>query len=277
MAFDPDLNETVLFGGDPGTGANTWGWNGTTWSVIATTGPFARKDMQMAYDAATHSIVLFGGIGLGGHLFIDTWTFDGTWHKQAPTNVPTSVLAYGMAYDAANQTVVMTDGERDSANPSTWIWNGTNWHRSASVPLPAGSTGVNFPAMAYDATTGQVILFGGITDNTDLSTTWAWNGTTWTQLNPATIPPARRGAGMAFDSALGGVVMFGGIGGVVRGTMLLNDTWLFEGANWSKVTTTATPSKRGFPQLAIDGAAHPLLFGGLGSNGQTNSTWILNP
>jgi hypothetical protein len=127
-AFDPLLGQTVLFGGSPGTGDATWGWNGTAWSVLATTGPAPRKDMQMAFDAATGSIVLFGGMGTstGGHGYSDTWTFDGSWHRQAPTIVPSTVLAYAMAYDAANGTVVMAGGERTSATDSTWVWNGAD-------------------------------------------------------------------------------------------------------------------------------------------------------
>ena len=47
--------------------------------------------------------------------------------------------------------------------------------------------------MAYDAATGQLVLFGGFDQQhgADLNDTWTWNGTTWTQLSPATSPPAR--------------------------------------------------------------------------------------
>src|ERR1700679_2755635 len=52
-----------------------------------------------------------------------------------------------------------------------------------------------FAAMAYDAGTNQVVLFGGQgSTNNALGDTWTWNGTTWTQLSPATSPPARSSA-----------------------------------------------------------------------------------
>ena len=44
----------------------------------------------MAYDAATGTVVLFGGVFGGSHgEEDDTWTWDGsTWTKQAPGDQP---------------------------------------------------------------------------------------------------------------------------------------------------------------------------------------------
>jgi hypothetical protein len=283
MAFDPALNETVLFGGDStagGTGAKTWGWNGTTWTVLATTGPGARKDMQMVYDDATQSIVLFGGFGEpSGHPYQDTWTFNGVWTKQQPLNVPTVVDAYGMAYDGANQTVVMTGGQRTSSTPSTWVWNGTNWKKFTSVPFPTTET-LNWPSMAYDPTVSGVILFGGlggVNGVTNQNTTWEWNGATWTQLAPALSPTVRKGAPMAYDPGLGGLVLFGGIGGLNRGTRLLGDTWLFDGTTWVHCRAVTPPTPRGFAQMAPDATGHLMLTGGQVDIGQVNGTWQVQP
>jgi len=277
MAFDQALGETVLFGGSPPSNDLTWGWNGTTWSVLAKGGPAPRKNMQMAYDAATGSIVMFGGIGTSsGHGFNDTWTFDGSWHKQSPKDVPTTVLGYGMAYDAANQTVVMAGGERTSPTGATWVWDGSNWHRNASVPYPASSTGLNYPTMAYDPTVQAIVLFGGITGVIGQSTTWEWTGSAWTQLSPVTVPPARRAAVSIYDAALGGVVMFGGYGGIVRGTRSLGDTWLFDGSNWSTVRVgTTRPAPRGDAQMGIAPTGAALLFGGSTTSGPAADTWQL--
>ena len=276
MAFDAALNETVLFGGSPGTGTSTWGWNGTTWSVLTTKGPAARKDMQMVYDAATQSIVLFGGFSSTGHGYSDTWTFDGTWHKQAPTNVPTTVLGYGMAYDAANQTVVMAGGERTSQNGMTWVWDGSDWHGNRSVPYPSTALGLTDPTMAYDPVLGKIVLFGGITGLVDQATTWEWDGSTWTEVATATTPPARRAAASVYDAALGGVVMVDGIGGVVKGTTLLNGTWRFDGTTWTRLRSgSAGPSARAFAQMDLDPSGHVLLFGGLTDAGAAGDTWLL--
>jgi hypothetical protein len=80
--------------------------------------------------------------------------------------------------------------------------------------------------MAMDPTTGQLILFGGYgVGETNLGDMWEWNGSTWTQMSPPTLPPARSDASMAFDVATGKLVLFGG--SILDGTELLGDTWLY--------------------------------------------------
>ena len=49
--------------------------------------PSARYGASMAYDAASHQVVLFGGAGTG--VFSTTWTWDGTnWTEQLPADSP---------------------------------------------------------------------------------------------------------------------------------------------------------------------------------------------
>ena len=65
--------------------------------------------------------------------------------------------------------------------------------------------------MAYDAATGNAVLFGGLDSQSHLSdSTWTWNGSTWTKQAPATSPPALQAASMAYNAATGDVVLFGG-------------------------------------------------------------------
>jgi hypothetical protein len=74
---------------------------------------------------------------------------------------------------------------------------------------PSGRFGA---AVAYDPATHEVILFGGRDSSGKvLGDTWAWNGSSWRLLQPASSPPARAGAGMAWDSASGRLVLAGGM------------------------------------------------------------------
>jgi spermidine/putrescine-binding protein len=67
-----------------------------TWTKQApATSPPGRRDAVMAYDAATGTAVLFGGLVTDGldiadsHVVGGTWTWDGaTWTKQAPAVSP---------------------------------------------------------------------------------------------------------------------------------------------------------------------------------------------
>ena len=85
--------------------------------------------------------------------------------------------------------------------------------------------------MAWMASQNNIVLFGGSTALT-LSQTWVWDGTNWTQKSPATTPPARYYQGMAPDSAHNQVVMFGGSSGGGFANAL-NDTWVWDGTNWT--------------------------------------------
>jgi hypothetical protein len=79
--------------------------------------------------------------------------------------------------------------------------------------------------MAYDAATGNVMVFGGFSDPSQgLDDTWAWNGKTWRQLSPANQPSGRWGGDMVYDAASDGLMLFGG---ETTGDNVTNQTWFF--------------------------------------------------
>jgi hypothetical protein len=90
MAYDAATGTVVLYGGAVrGTGnlcylGRTWTWDGTTWTAQTPAAhPSARAEGAMVYDAATGTVVLFGGTGYtttrcsgsGAVLFEQTWTW----------------------------------------------------------------------------------------------------------------------------------------------------------------------------------------------------------
>jgi hypothetical protein len=129
-----------------------------------------------------------------------------------------------LAYDPATGNVVLLGGCCKGVDATgrndTWTWDGTTWTHQHPATSPPGRYGA---AMAYDAATGTVVLFGGFRFPAARSDTWTWDGTTWTQQSPATRPGARWLASMAYDAATGTVVLFGGQSG--GGGTELGDTW----------------------------------------------------
>lgn len=130
---------------------------------------------------------------------------------------------------------------------------------------------------AYDATTHQVVMFGGDPGLGFTNATWLWDGTSWSLAHPATVPPVRASPAMAWDPALGEVVMFGG----VNSSSYLTDTWAWNGSNWSQLATNAPPSGRMYSSMAFDPAiAKLVLFGGFGPAdtdlSQLNDTWTFD-
>jgi N-acetylneuraminic acid mutarotase len=122
---------------------------------------------------------------------------------------------------------------------------------------------------------GIIYMFGGGGEGAALgeylSDTWAWDGTTWTQLD-VSGPSARAGAAMA---PLGDkLVLFGGgAPGEYGLEYTLDDTWTFDGTSWTQIMVTG-PSSRG------GGVMQPLgdklvLFGGSSCAGN-RYTWTCN-
>jgi hypothetical protein len=237
MTFDGTAGNIVLFGGCSGavnvcTFLNdTWTWNGTTWTEQFPPVNPSPRVTSIAYDGATKTSVLFGGTGSAGSL-ADTWTWDGvakTWTEQTPATSPSARQA-PLAYDRATQTVVMFGGGNwqvevpesgGTAFGDTWIWNGATWTQQFPSSAPSARS---YFSMAYDARLGLVVLFGGAVGGdwpNSTNDTWAWNGSKWGQIHPATVPPNRYNSGMGFDSHSDVIVMFGGDStGPSR-----NDTW----------------------------------------------------
>jgi hypothetical protein len=273
MAYDSARGRVVLFGGNASVqGSNaflgdTWEWDGTSWTLVATTGPSPRANHALAYDSARGRVVLFGGAYSDGGTGIlygsDTWEWDGTsWTLVAVTG-PGARGGHGMAYDSARgRTVLFGGGATLGLSGDTWEWNGASWTQVAIT----GPTARTWVPMAYDNERGRTVLLGGIdSSNKYTGDTWEWNGAGWTQV--ATIGPTRRaGIGIAYDSSLRRVLVFGGTSDLVANGFC-GDTWWWDGAHWKQSTATG-PAERGNFAMAYDsGRGRAVVFGGANASG----------
>ena len=141
----------------------------------------------------------------------------------------------------------------------------------------------SFAGVAYDSAAGQLVLFGGLDgNNTPLGDTWIWNGTTWTEKFPSLSPPPRSSPLMAYDAAQGQVVLFGGTEDTPKGNVSTNDTWVWNGSNWTEKFPPVSPPALAFSAMAYDAAQNQIvLFGGSSSHTATcmnfvNQTWVWN-
>src|SRR5262249_7077449 len=235
IVYDDTLQELVMFGGlasEDGTSPylnDTWSFDGRTWrQLFPAASPPAREAASMAYDAATQTVVLFGGSNLN-----DIWTFDGTtWTQQFPLVSPPIEGWASMAYDAATQTIVLFGGwlPPGSYSNQTWVWDGRAkaWtQKNVPISPPARLTA----GMTYDAATASVVLFsgcGGSNCSQILNDTWTWNGSGWAQRFPATSPPGSYGTAFAYDEATYTAIAFGGVT-TNSCTPNLNQTWSWDG------------------------------------------------
>ncbi|HET8931701.1 MAG TPA: kelch repeat-containing protein [Acidimicrobiales bacterium] len=276
----------VLFGGtaDPAgapSGA-TWIFDGTTWHLQNLSTAPAPRSAAVMTALSNGDVLLFGGVGADSAVLTDTWIFDGlAWTELDPGTVPPGRVLPALAALPDGEAVLY--GGFTSANGvmgDTWIFDGTTWHEVESATVPPGRAGA---AMA-PLPDGNVVLFGGADPDSGsfFDDTWIFDGTEWTARAPSTVPPARYGAAAATVTD-DGVLMFGGIdftdSGSPGDSTLPNDTWLYDGTNWTRhgVVAALPPTMAG-SVVALSGD-DVLLFGGADSPSYDtvyDSTWLFD-
>jgi hypothetical protein len=140
--------------------------------------------------------------------------------------------------------------------------------------------------MVYDDNLGKVLFFGGRgLGNAFSGETVAFDGATW-EVVATTGPQPRAGAVAVFDPSIRKVVLFGGVrvlpagqtdcgGGLTAGAggvCSYRDTWLWDGAAWTRACDSTTadcgtePQARDSAKLAYDPVrSRAVLFGGTGA------------
>jgi cysteine-rich repeat protein len=254
MAYDAARDQVVLFSGDTGT-ADTWIWQGGAWQLKNTaTRPPPTYDASMVYDAARERVVLFGLTG--------TWAWNGTDWKELPQTDPRVAGRENPAlgYDATRGVVVMFGGILNNVDQSDlWELDGSDvWtERTFAQPAPAAR---DSGRIAFDPTSGTVMLVGGYVSFLPRTDAWSWDGTAWKAMAPPPDPNGDLADHMIVTDTLRGVVVVIGISGGL---------YEWNGTSWSvpprgaSVATPAAPPPRFAQGAAADPTRHQLVvFGG---------------
>ncbi|MGH2692466.1 MAG: kelch repeat-containing protein, partial [Actinomycetota bacterium] len=203
---------------------------------------------------------------------------DAEWVQVGSYTPPFIRMNAAMAFDSnSGETLLFGGNVPSNVNGNglmgdTWTFDGSRWTEHQPAPSPSLRTGAR---AVWDATRGQVVLFGGAGTGGVLSDTWTWDGNTWTERHPAHSPAARAFGGMAYDAATSKVVLVGGTDG---NNVSLPDTWTWDGTDWTQEITALSPPPRASFGFA-DGSATspPVLFGGVNFAGvqglYLNDTW----
>ena len=190
-----------------------------------------------------------------------------TFDLLAPNDAPTARLLTAMAPFGHSGKAILYGGVwNTTAFADTWLWDGANW----TLLQPANNPGLlSGHAMVYDEARRNIVLFGG-TDGAGMysNQTWIFDGNNWRQAQPAASPSPRSQHAMAYDPVLQKVVLFGGSGegpvGAGGGVGELNDTWTWDGVNWTQVTNAQSPLPRLGHAMAFDAERGQIvLFGGM--------------
>jgi len=219
---------------------------GAHWTQLTTNTPAQTRENPGVSDG--NVFYVFGGL-VGGAGSVRS----NALHSYDPVaNVWTTLTADGavgspsprgqcaIAWDFARGVLVVfggSDGTGTRQN-DTWEWNGTAWNNV--TPVGISPTARSFAAMAYDWINARLVLFGGNIGGSpaQVNDTWTWDGLTWTQLSPATVPAIRQQHLMVDRPDKVDIIM-----AVGQNTVRLADTWRWDGTtnNWVAITSATTP------------------------------------
>ena len=267
------------------------------WMKVTTAGtlPSLFDDASIAYDAAFHRLILFGGNATyAGSNEVDQLTLPAvgtpTWSvlmAAAPASMhePTPRGYAATTYDAVNQRLVVVGGEHKDASGNNQTFLGDTW--ALSLPDPNGTTppawmpfGANTPisarshsSLAIDPADNAAILYGGYVSNgfygylalgDTLALKFATN--TWSTLTLSVTPGNRARAGLFWDGTR--ITLLGGQGDSAS----YDDLWSLAGtagASWTQVTPSAASLENA--SAAFDAAGNRVVaFAGVGNTYSTN-------
>jgi len=255
------------------------GWMEMTPTLPDLAGPAPLEGTVFSFDTESGSAVF---IDIKGHIVTYDPATNG-WTEEPSGPGPTALLGAAMVYDSGSDRMIVFGGldlETFEEHDETWAYHvdSSVWERELPTRGPSPR---NFPAMAYDAGSDRVILFGGATgEATVVGDTWAYDhdGDGWIEMAPSLSPPARTYAAMVYDARRDRVVLFGGSEDGETGS--LGDLWEYdiESNRWIEVETSDGPAARGWHAMAYDQATGlSVIFGGGRSRTTyTAETWVLD-
>ncbi|MFO7736465.1 MAG: kelch repeat-containing protein [bacterium] len=246
----------------------------------------------MAYDSKRGEIVLFGGQTQGSFVFFnDTWVFNGRWEKRNPTTKPSKRSGHTMVYDSKKDRILLFGGFAPGGGESwdcfddTWEWDGDNWIKLNPETTPP-ARGVH--SMVYSPLTNKTLIFGGaefvVDEFVNKNDMWEWDGVNWTEIQSETKPSPRVNHAMAFDITTEKIILFGGTTEMGTPEERLNDTWEWNGSNWTPLNPATQPDPRDSHLMVYnDFIGKIIMFGGSGttncdgsSGAPCDGTWEWN-
>lgn len=283
MTYMPANGGLLLFGGSGSAidDGKTWIWNGSKWSFLTPlASPPSNLSSAMAYHTASSRAVfyVFGSDVSGPG---ETWTWDGTNWQRSGSVSPRSRFGSIFVEHAPTARLLMYGGGSCGQYNDQWLWDGASWtEMDLGDRTPPARTLVS-AQVSFDRTRDLAVLFGGFSDCIFPSDTWTWNGSSWRRVQTSTSPAGRIDGSMAYDATRGVTFLFGGreTGGFNN---FLDDSWTFDGSNWTQQSPLLSPSRRIAAGIAYDDAsAEVVLFGGsvedaLGELASSDETWTWN-
>lgn len=271
FAYDARLRRSVLFGGDLVAGMidlhDLWAYDLSGFRPIdaMTPGPDTGTASGLVFDSVRG--VYVAAVVAAGEF--QTWELDGRrWLRKETSRAPSATSGFfGMAFDARRGVTVLFGGRAGPPVGETWEYDGGDW-TPVMGPGPSARSTVGF---TFDAERGVCVLYGGTSgrppDVIEFADTREFDGT-WREVTPVdgVGPGGRFGDNLVFHASRRTVFLHAGEPGA------LNDTWEFDGVQWSRVRHPVNPGPRARPSVAFDQSRDALI---LTHGDPADDTWEL--
>ncbi len=211
---------------------------------------------------------LFGTVGSS-----ETFRYaGGSWQQLFPASGPSP------RYSAEADGGLLFGGYDGNILNDTWLWNEQEeiWHQIETSTTPPGRYGHSLAVSG-----GRGLMFGGGLGSSYTADTWEFDLQTrqWEEKLPPLSPSPRLRAAMA-SAGSGKVVLFGGEG-VGEDNKYLDDTWVYDTADfsWRLLDPAESPPPRRRASMAWNPREKVVvLFGGRkAENELLNDIWVFNP
>jgi hypothetical protein len=263
-----DHNATVMAtGGECLTNASfagkTWEWNGSTWAEITTNNIARGNGIALAYDSLRYYAIMFGGIDSFTGKPRSTTTlyrnFDWIFHTQTTRPAPRSLFSF--SGDPGNKTVWLLGGldEYTTAYQGDfWGYRGGSWFVPNVKDKPSTCEA---PLSAFD-TDRNKLIFACWAGDTKIDV-YEFDGATAAFTHVATTksrPDLRKQSALVYDPTLKKTILFGGF----DGSNFRDDTWLWDGSNWTEVKKDKPPNRSLHAMWYDPLQKKTILYGGIG-------------
>lgn len=197
IVYDSKADRVMLFGGESLANQcndQTWVYDlaSDTWTLeTPKVRPPAGNYGKMVYDEKAGRAIMYA-VDCDGY-YAGTWAYDlgsNSWTDLKPATSPPSRVYGAMAYDPTADKIILFGGvdEGNGEQPvgDTWAYSlaSNSWTQLSPAVAPSAR---GWAAMAYEAGSGKLVLFGGGTRrDAPLADTWLFDAATdvWTQAQP---------------------------------------------------------------------------------------------
>jgi hypothetical protein len=230
-----------------------------TWERIDTTKmPAPRAGFSLTVNETNQVALFFGGYGYDAGVLNDLWLTDGSqWLELFTPHRPPERSNSSLVYDKDRQEAVLFGGASSVSGVTaylddTWVFNGKDWIKQLAQVSPSPRADAS---IVYDPDHQRIYLFGGSysleKDTWKYNDTWAWDGSSWQQIQLNNQPSIRDNAAMAYDPVHHNILLYGGASIAAP----LNDTWIWNGEVWTEQQPVHQPGKDRileYPQMVFD-------------------------